>query len=465
MNNMLLWVMLVIDAVCIVVSAATPYLTRKTELFGVSLPSAEIGRPELSAMRRAYVRLSLLAGAILVALTFVLFARFQSEVAQVRILLILLFAYIAAEFLIYLVFHYRMKAFKAAQPWAAHGASARGEHKAGGRSSQAAANGAAGERGAGSGGGQNVGAGTGGGQYADASSGGGPNADAGAVSGQNAGASASSGQYAEAGAFAEPVLIVDTAPPSREVVHPLWLLLFALVGVATLIYLWQVWPALPDTIPIHWNAAGAVDRWADKDSGGVATLLIGQWILIAVFVLVYFLIPASKRQIDAADPLRSREQGRRFRHLMSACMVFGGAAFALVLGFLPVVMAQSGGGTAYIAVALIIIFAILAAIIIVILRVGQGGSRLNVKADASDAPYSPDAPGDSRTQKRLENTDDDCYWVLGQFYFNRKDPAVFVEKRFGVGWTFNLARPATWALAAAIAAVVIGSLIFAFNAG
>jgi len=196
--------------------------------------------------------------------------------------------------------------------------------------------------------------------------------------------------------------------------------------------------------------------------------LFGQWILIAVFVLVYFLIPATKRQIDAADPVKTREQGRRFRHLISACMVFGGAALTLVLGFLPIVMAQSGGGTAYFVVALIIIFAILASIIIVAFRAGQGGSRLKVKADASDAsdaPYAPDAPEDPRAQKRLENTDDDCYWVLGQFYFNRKDPAVFVEKRFGVGWTFNLARPATWALAAAIAAVVIGSLLFAFNAG
>jgi uncharacterized membrane protein len=27
------------------------------------------------------------------------------------------------------------------------------------------------------------------------------------------------------------------------------------------------------------------------------------------------------------------------------------------------------------------------------------------------------------------------------FYFNKNDPSIFVEKRFGVGWTINFAHP------------------------
>lgn len=38
---------------------------------------------------------------------------------------------------------------------------------------------------------------------------------------------------------------------------------------------------------------------------------------------------------------------------------------------------------------------------------------------------------------------DDRYWKLGISYFNPDDPAVFLTKRFGVGWTFNYARPTT----------------------
>ena len=38
----------------------------------------------------------------------------------------------------------------------------------------------------------------------------------------------------------------------------------------------------------------------------------------------------------------------------------------------------------------------------------------------------------------------DRYWKLGVFYFNQDDSAVLVEKRFGLGYSLNFARPAAW---------------------
>ena len=38
-------------------------------------------------------------------------------------------------------------------------------------------------------------------------------------------------------------------------------------------------------------------------------------------------------------------------------------------------------------------------------------------------------------------------------YANREDPSVFVPQRFGVGWTMNVARPATWLAIAGFAAI------------
>jgi uncharacterized membrane protein len=37
--------------------------------------------------------------------------------------------------------------------------------------------------------------------------------------------------------------------------------------------------------------------------------------------------------------------------------------------------------------------------------------------------------------------DDDRYWYGGIFYNNPDDPAVFVPKRYGLGWTVNFGRP------------------------
>ena len=36
---------------------------------------------------------------------------------------------------------------------------------------------------------------------------------------------------------------------------------------------------------------------------------------------------------------------------------------------------------------------------------------------------------------------DDRYWYGGLFYNNPDDPAVFVPKRFGLGWTMNFGHP------------------------
>ncbi|MES1169082.1 MAG: DUF5808 domain-containing protein, partial [Leifsonia sp.] len=59
---------------------------------------------------------------------------------------------------------------------------------------------------------------------------------------------------------------------------------------------------------------------------------------------------------------------------------------------------------------------------------------------------------------RPDAVDDDEHWKAGLLYVNRDDPALIVPRRFGLGWTVNLGRPAGIALTillfAAIAALV-----------
>jgi uncharacterized membrane protein len=44
----------------------------------------------------------------------------------------------------------------------------------------------------------------------------------------------------------------------------------------------------------------------------------------------------------------------------------------------------------------------------------------------------------------------DARWYGGLLYYNPSDAAVLVPKRFGLGWTLNFARPASWIYLAAI---------------
>ena len=55
------------------------------------------------------------------------------------------------------------------------------------------------------------------------------------------------------------------------------------------------------------------------------------------------------------------------------------------------------------------------------------------------------------------DTPDEC-WRLGDIYINPADPAIFVEKRDGVGFTFNLGNP--WGIATlALFLAGIGALV------
>ena len=80
---------------------------------------------------------------------------------------------------------------------------------------------------------------------------------------------------------------------------------------------------------------------------------------------------------------------------------------------------------------------------IVVTRLGQGGGR--------HAPASSTAPTGDRTR--------DPHWTWGLIYANRDDPAVFVEKRFGIGYTINAGHPRAWLVMAVILAAVGASLL------
>src|SRR5690625_6795384 len=67
--------------------------------------------------------------------------------------------------------------------------------------------------------------------------------------------------------------------------------------------------------------------------------------------------------------------------------------------------------------------------IILSFTTGQGGARIQSSTD--------------KTGSIIER-DDDQHWKLGQFYFNKNDPSIFLEKRFGIGWTNNWAHPLSW---------------------
>ena len=54
---------------------------------------------------------------------------------------------------------------------------------------------------------------------------------------------------------------------------------------------------------------------------------------------------------------------------------------------------------------------------------------------------TPPSPSADRAWSTPVFRDDPQYWVGGFFYNNPDDPALFVPKRFGFGWTLNFGHP------------------------
>lgn len=84
------------------------------------------------------------------------------------------------------------------------------------------------------------------------------------------------------------------------------------------------------------------------------------------------------------------------------------------------------------------------ATVVVLMWLGQGGSKM-------PAPQSPEPDSTRPVGDRTE----DRFWKLGVLYFNRDDPSVMVEKRFGIGYTMNFAHPIAWGIALILVAVPI----------
>ena len=57
-------------------------------------------------------------------------------------------------------------------------------------------------------------------------------------------------------------------------------------------------------------------------------------------------------------------------------------------------------------------------------KIGQGGKNIKF----------------NKEEKEIYR-DDDKNWILGNFYYNKNDPSIFIEKRIGIGWDVNLGNP------------------------
>lgn len=189
---------------------------------------------------------------------------------------------------------------------------------------------------------------------------------------------------------------------------------------------------LPRRLPVHWRLSGP-DRWVPSSPQVVLGLLLRHGLVCVVLAGAALGVFHWSRRIVTEGPAAEAERWfrRRTAWLLLAIEYFMVLPPAFTLLKAPDLAMQVWN---------VVLPIVLFLFVVSLARAGQGGTRLVRK---------PPRVGDHTADER---------WISRWIYFNRADPALFVEKPFfGLGWTFNFGNPWAWVLLAVI--VVIPPLL------
>jgi len=203
---------------------------------------------------------------------------------------------------------------------------------------------------------------------------------------------------------------------------------FLILSAITLC-LWLRWDTIPDRIPVHWGIRGEPDGWAAKSISSVFGVVAIGFLICSFLGGLWYATLRGVRRIHSSGSRGRREA--QFIRAMSFFLLGTQYWLALLMGLFGLAALRPHPETPLPAMVPILLgqTLLIGSIFFIAFRTGQGGSRLRAAGESEALDSAPIG----------DHTPDKC-WKLGVFYFNPDDPALFVEKRFGIGWTLNFAN-------------------------
>ncbi|AWM15308.1 hypothetical protein DI487_08755 [Flavobacterium sediminis] len=95
---------------------------------------------------------------------------------------------------------------------------------------------------------------------------------------------------------------------------------FIIIALIPFVYLAYVWNQLPETVPLHWNAAGEIDRRGDKKE-----LLVPIFLLSGIAYFIFLILP----KIDPKGKLN--KMGNKLNQLRFVISLFMSAISVFVI--------------------------------------------------------------------------------------------------------------------------------------
>lgn len=225
------------------------------------------------------------------------------------------------------------------------------------------------------------------------------------------------------------IILVETnfrSQSKRLLPSKRWFLIPLVIIGLNIVAGYLAYDELPIFVPTHWNAQGTIDGAVFKTQGIIYLLPIVQLIITAFMFLLYQAVGWAKLQISTINPVDSKERNRIFRFRWGANIVFLNILILLFISLLNLYVLQIIQINILVLLYTqpMLVIAILIDILLMAIWTGQGGSRIHLQTNRSSAD-------------NVSALDDDKFWLGGLLYFNPGDPALFVEKRFGIAWGMN----------------------------
>lgn len=224
-----------------------------------------------------------------------------------------------------------------------------------------------------------------------------------------------------------------------------WFLIHMAIIVSIAIITILNYNALPNVIPMKYDLQGNVISSTPKTYLSVLAINLVQLGIIALMMLVNWSIKTSKQQLSTSDPAQFAAKNIQFRRKWSLFTIITGLLLTILFAFIQMNMFVPNlvllKGISFITPVLILLGAIGLS-----LTGRQGGGKIRNHQE-------------DRERSKEQPVNDDDHWKLGFIYFNANDPSFTVEKRYGIGWTINFARPLSWVLLLLIIAIVVISRV------
>ncbi|MFD2673266.1 DUF1648 domain-containing protein [Marinicrinis sediminis] len=232
------------------------------------------------------------------------------------------------------------------------------------------------------------------------------------------------------------VHVTDLALRVKDEMLPSWIhLIPGIVTVILVVLSIRLYDQLPGQIPIHWGADGQPDAFTDKNWMSVIRLPLVLLTVQMMFLIINLFTKRSGIKINAANLTSSRLRQLRLRKYTSWFLMIINVLITMLFSFLQLHLLYENMFHDQFLVFMPIAFflLILAGVLVLAIRVGK------VDSDIEGALVTEQA-------NKQERVDDDSYWKGGLLYFNPNDPSIFVEKRFGIGYTINFAQPMSYVI-------------------